>query len=200
MSSRSSVSSAIYLTPAEAARQLGISIKALRLYEQHGLLKPLRTAVGWRVYGPREMGCARDIVALRSLGFGLAQAAQVLMQGRAGLEETLEMHQAELQVVAGTLADRIATVRQARIALASGPEQSIANLAAAHHSEPRYNTVPAAVSFPLPWPWGGELFELSDIGALNYITGPLGSGKTRLARTIAAHLPGARFVDLDRIS
>jgi hypothetical protein len=35
-----------HLSPAEAAKRFGISIKALRLYEQHGLLKPLRTANG----------------------------------------------------------------------------------------------------------------------------------------------------------
>ncbi len=42
-----------------------------------------------------------------------------------------------------------------------------------------------SVSFALPWPWGGEQFELSDIRPLNYIIGPLGSGKTRLAMRLA---------------
>jgi hypothetical protein len=35
-----------HLSPAETAKRFGISIKALRLYEQHGLLKPLRAANG----------------------------------------------------------------------------------------------------------------------------------------------------------
>jgi hypothetical protein len=52
--------------------------------------------------------------------------------------------------------------------------------------------------FPLPWPWGGELFALDDIRPLTYITGPLGSGKTRLAQGLAATLPNAAFVGLDR--
>ncbi|MFN5667728.1 MAG: MerR family transcriptional regulator, partial [Bradyrhizobium sp.] len=50
----------------------------------------------------------------------------------------------------------------------------------------------------LPWPWGGERFELRDIKSLNYIVGPLGSGKTRLAQRLAEALPGASFVGLDR--
>jgi hypothetical protein len=33
-----------HLSPAETAKRFGISIKALRLYEQHGLLQPLRAA------------------------------------------------------------------------------------------------------------------------------------------------------------
>ncbi|MGH6998366.1 MAG: MerR family transcriptional regulator, partial [Phenylobacterium sp.] len=50
----------------------------------------------------------------------------------------------------------------------------------------------------LPWPWGGERFELRDIAPLTYIVGPLGSGKTRLAMRLAEVLPGAQFLGLGR--
>ena len=46
-----------------------------------------------------------------------------------------------------------------------------------------------SVAFELPWPWGGERFELRDIRPINYIVGPLGSGKTRLAQRLAETLP-----------
>ena len=36
------------LSPTETATRFGVSIKALRLYESRGLLKPLRTEAGWR--------------------------------------------------------------------------------------------------------------------------------------------------------
>lgn len=55
------------------------------------------------------------------------------------------------------------------------------------------------VTFRLPWPWGGEEFELREIRPLTFITGPLGSGKTRLAQAIAENLPDARFLGLDRL-
>ena len=55
-------------------------------------------------------------------------------------------------------------------------------------------------AFDLPWPWGGERFELRDIRALNYIIGPLGSGKTRLAKRLAETLPGAAFLGLERLA
>ena len=54
------------------------------------------------------------------------------------------------------------------------------------------------VAFDLPWPWGGERFELRDIRAINYITGPLGSGKTRFAQCLAEDMPGTVFLGLDR--
>ena len=43
------------------------------------------------------------------------------------------------------------------------------------------------------------MFELRDIRSLNYIVGPLGSGKTRLAQTIAETLPEATFLGLERL-
>ena len=71
-------SSAQFLNPSEAAIRLGVSAKALRLYEQRGLIAPLRTAAGWRTYGPGEMARAAEIVALRALGLSLNQVAGVL--------------------------------------------------------------------------------------------------------------------------
>jgi DNA-binding transcriptional MerR regulator len=58
-------SSAQFLNPSAAAQRLGVSAKALRLYEQRGLIAPSRTAAGWRVYGPDEIARAAEIVALR---------------------------------------------------------------------------------------------------------------------------------------
>ncbi len=40
-----------FLNPSEAAARLGVTVKALRLYEQRGLLAPSRNAAGWRSYG-----------------------------------------------------------------------------------------------------------------------------------------------------
>jgi hypothetical protein len=42
-------------TTSEAAKRLGVSIKALRLYEQQGLVTPGRTATGYRIFGPVQM-------------------------------------------------------------------------------------------------------------------------------------------------
>ena len=85
--------SAQFLNPSAAARRLGVSAKALRLYEQHGLIAPSRTAAGWRAYGPDEMARAAEIVTLRMLGLSLSQVARVFGDDPQDLEPTLAAHQ-----------------------------------------------------------------------------------------------------------
>jgi DNA-binding transcriptional MerR regulator len=59
--------SAQFLSPSAAAQRLGVSAKALRLYERRGLVPPGRTAAGWRSYGPDEIARLAEIVTLRAL-------------------------------------------------------------------------------------------------------------------------------------
>jgi DNA-binding transcriptional MerR regulator len=182
-----------FLSPSQAAGQLGVSTKALRLYEQNGLLEPIRTAAGWRTYGPSEMERAAEIATLRALGFSLAQIGRVQRGDSEGLESALAAHQATLEQRIRTLANAAEIVRAARVDLAQGKAPSVRELARAARPA---STVTFA--FDLPWPWGGERFELRDIRPLNYITGPLFSGKTRLAHAIAKNLPDTAFVGLER--
>jgi DNA-binding transcriptional MerR regulator len=79
-------SSAPFLSSSAAARRLGVSTKALRLYEQRGLITPGRTAAGWRTYGPSEIARATEIVTLRALGLSLSQVARVLDDDPRALE------------------------------------------------------------------------------------------------------------------
>ena len=185
--------SARYLSPSEAARQLGVSAKALRFYEQRGLVAPARTGAGWRVYGPGEMARATEIVALRALGLSLTQIGRVLDGDPKDLEPALAAHQAALEERLRDLTDAVAKVRDLRVGLSRGEAPDRAELASLIE---RPTTI--TVAFDLPWPWGGERFELSDIRAINYVIGPLGSGKTRLALRLAEALSGAGFLGLDR--
>lgn len=184
-------SSAQYLNPSEAARRLGVSAKALRLYEQRGLVAPVRTAAGWRAYGPDEMARAGEIAALRALGLSLAQTARVLGGDPQGLEPALAAHQASLEGRVRQLADTVKRVAGLRADLALGQAPAQGELAALLEPE-------LSVAFDLPWPWGGERFELRDVRAINYIIGSLGSGKTRLAMRLAETLPDAAFLPLER--
>ncbi len=186
-------SSAHYLNPSDAADRLGISQKALRLYEQRGLITPVRTAAGWRTYGPADMARAGEIAALRALGLSLAQVARVLKGDAQELAPALAAHQARLETEARRIAETVEKVRILRAGLAGGEPPRMQELA--RLARPACEVV---ATFELPWPWGGERFELRDVRAINYIIGPLGSGKTRFARAIAEHLPGAIFIDLDR--
>ena len=185
-------SSGEFLNASEAARRLGISAKALRLYEQRGLLAPVRSDAGWRAYGPKDIERALEIVALRALGFSLAQVARVLTGDASGLEPALAAHQSTLEARLRGAVEALDRLRGLRRDLARGETPTAGELARLLAPESGHN-----VAFELPWPWGGERFELRDIGPLTYITGPLGSGKTRLAMRLAEELGGV-FVGLDR--
>ena len=182
-----------YLNESEAAAGLGVSAKALRLYEQRGLLTPPRTGAGWRAYGPAEMARAGEIVALRALGLSLTQTARVLAGDAAALESALAAHQQALERQGAGLLQTINQIKVLRVDLRAGRAPSPGDLAAliATPREP-------AVALDLPWPWGGERFELPTLSALTWLVGPLGSGKTRLAVALAEAIPGARFLGLDR--
>jgi DNA-binding transcriptional MerR regulator len=187
-------SSAQFLSPSEAARRLGVSVKALRLYEQRGLIAPARTAAGWRAYGPDEMARVAEIVALRELGLNLSQVARVLGGDSESLEPALAAHQTALEGRVHQLVDAVDKVRRLRSDLAGGRAPAACELADLLRPASNFNVV-----FDLPWPWGGERFELHDVRSLNYIIGPLGSGKTQLAKRIAETVPGAAFLGLDRL-
>lgn len=186
--------SAQFLGPSEASRILGVSAKALRLYEQRGLLAPVRTEAGWRTYGPAEMERAAEIVALRALGLSLVQVAKVLGGDADCLEKALAAHEVTLQESACDLADAIESVRCLRRNLIGGQMPSIGELT--QMVRPGSGI---SVAFDLPWPWGGEKFELPSVQPLTHITGPLGSGKTRLAVKISETLPDAEFLGLERL-
>jgi DNA-binding transcriptional MerR regulator len=183
-----------FLNPSEAAKRTGVSAKALRLYEQRGLVTPKRTAAGWRVYGPDEMSRVAEIVALRELGLSIGQVARVLGGDATCLESALAAHQAVIKDRIHQLADIAEKVGRVRTDLANGKTPATGDLARLLKPD-----AVIAVAFDLPWPWGGEPFELRDIKPLNYIIGPLGSGKTRLAQRLAEALPDALFLGPERL-
>jgi len=185
--------STLRLSASAAAARLGVSVKALRLYERHGLVAPERTPAGYRVYGPDDLARATDIVALRALGLSLAQIASVLDGDARSLDEALASHEAALDHGIHDLVHKLDGLRAIRVGLARGRMPADGELTRLLDDDG------TGVAFNLPWPWGGEWFEFRDIRPLNYIIGSLGSGKTRLAMRLAEALPGAVFVGLDRL-
>lgn len=180
---------AAYLSPTEAAKELGVSPKALRIYERRGLIAPRRSEAGWRVYGAEDLHRAREVIALRAVGFSLAQIADLLVGGEpAVLAKALTTQQAALQDRLQETSAALAQLQCLRRDLAEG-------------QSPAKETVPhqaPVVAFDLPWPWGGERFVLQESRALTYIVGPLFSGKTKLAQCLAEQLPNAAFLSLER--
>lgn len=111
-----------YLRTAEVTRRLGVSGKALRLYEAQGLLRADRTPAGWRVYGPEQIGRLHQVIALKSFGFPLSRIAELLSGGLPDLAIFLELHEQVLRQEAKRVdrALRLLSVARAKLAKHGG--------------------------------------------------------------------------------
>jgi DNA-binding transcriptional MerR regulator len=117
-----------HLSPAETARRLGISPKALRLYEARGLLAPIRSQSGWRTYGAKEIATLHHILALKQLGLPLAQIAELLSRRPPALDRLLAAQERALSYECARLGRALSLVRDARAKLAHGTALSIDDL------------------------------------------------------------------------
>ena len=106
--------------PIEIARRTGVSIRALRLYEQHGLLTPRRDAKGWRVYDAEVIARLHQVLSLKRLGLTLSQIGDLLAREGLDLAAALEVQEAVLQAQQGQLDAALASIRTARTRLADG--------------------------------------------------------------------------------
>ncbi len=88
-----------YLRIGQIAERSGVSAKALRLYEQRGLLKPCaHSEAGYRLYGPDALQRMMQIVVLKRSGFSLAEIGRLLAR--------------DASAAANLLATRIATLER----------------------------------------------------------------------------------------
>lgn len=99
-----------FKTAKQTGDLMGLSVKALRLYESRGLVSPGRTPAGWRVYGPDEFARLHRVQTLKSIGFSLADIARLLDGG-------VELV-AILDTQAKALASQHERLMQARLVLA----------------------------------------------------------------------------------
>lgn len=118
-----------HLSAAEAAKALGVSTRALRLYEQKGLVRPLRTASGWRAYGPEALARLHQVLALKALGFTLADAGEALKGRLANLEAVLALQEEALSLRRAQTQRALDLVRRARARISAGQALSVDDLA-----------------------------------------------------------------------
>ncbi len=75
---------AVYFTISQAAGMLGVSSSSLRLWEQMGLITPVRSQGRYRLYSRDDLRTARRILYLRkSKGLNLAGVSHLLTQDEA---------------------------------------------------------------------------------------------------------------------
>lgn len=68
MNQEAAAQPAAYSCP-ELAELYGVSTRALRFYEKHGLLKPARDAINRRLYSEADRKRVAEILLMRKLGF-----------------------------------------------------------------------------------------------------------------------------------
>jgi DNA-binding transcriptional MerR regulator len=81
------------LTAAQCAARTGLTIRALRVYEEHELIAPTRSAGGWRLYGPQDLMKLNTITLLKAAGMSLAQIREITVSNsnEPPLRQVLEM-------------------------------------------------------------------------------------------------------------
>lgn len=79
------------MTAAECARRTGLTIRALRIYERRGLIRPGRSAKGWRLYGPEELIRLNSVLALKDFGLTLTQIRKAFGASPPALAQILDM-------------------------------------------------------------------------------------------------------------
>lgn len=93
MDNRDRPESPEWLSAAECAARTGLTVRALRVYEEYGLIAPRRSAGGWRLYGPDEIVKLNTIAMLKTAGLSLVQIREVTRNraGEPSLEQILEI-------------------------------------------------------------------------------------------------------------
>ena len=96
----------------DVAKRTGLTSRALRFYEARGLLKPLRTYSGRRLYSRGELERIQQILALKRAGLSLAQIGRLTERGSLDLSALIE---AQLK----TIEERKAELDEAKALLLS---------------------------------------------------------------------------------
>ncbi|WP_426125575.1 MerR family transcriptional regulator [Pararhizobium sp. PWRC1-1] len=118
----------ISLTALECSQRIGLSVRALRLYEQHGLISPLRTAKRWRLYGSREIARLNEILALKALGLSLSSIAKIPCGHPVDLTRTLALQHSALEEARSRAEQGLRVIEKLQQKLASGASASIDDL------------------------------------------------------------------------
>lgn len=118
-----------FLRPSETARRLGVTVKALRVYEQRKMVTPVRGENGWRAYGPDQLSALHQVLALKRLGLPLARIADLVSRRETSLDAVLKLQERVLSVESSRVNQALVLVRAAKARLDAGEALSIDDLA-----------------------------------------------------------------------
>jgi DNA-binding transcriptional MerR regulator len=114
--------------PGETARRLGVTTKALRVYEREGLVVPHRAESGWRLYGQAQIARLHQVIVLRDLGLAL-RSIKTLVGSQSRLRDVLRLQRESLLSQQGKISRAIALIETAQSQLDEGRDLSLDDLA-----------------------------------------------------------------------
>lgn len=109
-----------WIGPRQVATRLGISIKALRVYERAGLVTPDRRDSGWRTYGPAHIARLHSILALKAMGLSLRQIRDSVAATPIDIVKLLDTLGAHLEHEIDAMQIRKERISEARLLAATG--------------------------------------------------------------------------------
>lgn len=112
------------VTIGEAAELVGVSAKAVRLYESRGLLEPTeRTANGYRTYGPDDLAVLRFVRQAKAVGLKLDEVGRIIDLQRSGQQPCATVIDL-LDRRLGDVDRKLADLEALRLALAAARAQA----------------------------------------------------------------------------
>lgn len=82
----------VYYAVGQLAELAGVSTRTLRYYEEEGLLRPSRSANGYRVYTARDAKRLASILSMRACGLSVATIHRLLARAEGDLRHVLHAH------------------------------------------------------------------------------------------------------------
>ena len=110
------------------AELAGGTVKALRHYDGLGLLKPMRSGAGYRLYRASDLARLQQIVALKSVGLPLKHIRTMLDRDPLPLITTFRQQREVLEDRRRMLDRAIQALTEAEAAVASGTSSTTAIL------------------------------------------------------------------------
>ncbi|QXJ37024.1 HTH-type transcriptional regulator CueR [Parageobacillus caldoxylosilyticus] len=100
-----------YLTISQLAQEFDISTRTIRYYEERGLIAPIRTESGQRLYTKKERAKLKLILRGKRFGFSLEEIHEMISlfdqdrTGRKQLEKTIEYGRQKIKEVSDRIDD-----------------------------------------------------------------------------------------------
>jgi DNA-binding transcriptional MerR regulator len=112
----------------EVARRTGMTPRALRFYEARGLVRPVRSDSGRRIYGSGELARLTAIAALKRAGFSLAEIARMLAHREVDLGRLIAAQLAALELQSDRIAEARAMLTAVKSRIDAGERIDVATL------------------------------------------------------------------------